>query len=164
MLCKTCKENQVVIKKWGLCKKCYQRAYLKGELGFRRHNKLDMTEEKVKPEKPVGTAGIGRYSNHELDFIRNYFNHSDWLYESVIFRFSNFTYTPDFLDCHRNVFIEVVGSRQALHQNKHKHEAMRQVFYTIPFEVRLPNGELLDENFPNYQKNGAWPKFSVEKN
>lgn len=53
-------------------------------------------------------------------------------------------YSPDFYDGNRNVFIEVIGSRQAYDQNKEKYDLMKKIFPKIKFEIRTPDGALLE--------------------
>ena len=54
-------------------------------------------------------------------------------------------YSPDFYDGEMNVFIEVVGTRQAYSENKDKYNLLRKYYPKINFEIRLSDGSLLDE-------------------
>lgn len=116
--CKTCKVKQVKIAKWGLCSNCYQ--------SFNRERKFTSS------------------SHRELDFVKVFFNHENWQHHPCIFRLEGCNYEPDFYDGERNVFIEVVGSKQALQQNKAKYYLFRRMYPKIAFEVRYSNGDLLD--------------------
>ncbi len=121
--CKECKKGKIHYKKRGLCLSCYQK--------LRRERKLEQTTT--------------RYES-EMDFIKYYFTHSNWLYQPVIFRLKECNYTPDFYDGERNVFIEVAGSRQAYHANKTVYQLFRDTFPKLNFEIRQPSGKILDED------------------
>ena len=127
-LCINCKERPIHVKKRGLCKVCY------GKFMYRE-----------------GIDGNGgehikkiKYSR-EMEFVKNYFSHKNWVYELVVFRLDGKNYTPDFYDGERNVFIEVAGTRQAYHANKESYMEFRETFPSFPLEVRTPDGQLLDE-------------------
>lgn len=77
----------------------------------------------------------------EIDFIQNFFDHKNWTHQPAIFNLGNTKYTPDFYDAERNIFIEVVGTRQAYHSNKEKYEQFVLKFPALKFEIRTPNGE-----------------------
>jgi hypothetical protein len=81
----------------------------------------------------------------ELEFIKNYFNHKNWIPQPANFYLDGLKYTPDFYDAERNVFVEVSRTRQAYGQNKHKYQLFRELFPQLNFEIRKPSGELLDE-------------------
>ena len=51
-------------------------------------------------------------------------------------------YTPDFYDTERDTYIEVVGTRQAYHQNKEKYELFQAAYPNIKFELRRHTGEI----------------------
>lgn len=130
-LCVRCKQKPVHIKKRSLCSNCYQ------------------LERRKTPQ--------GRYlvrHQGEVDFVRNYFNHKNWIYQPAIFRLSDSSYTPDFYDIATGFFIEVVGTRQAYEANKEKYIEFVESFPSIKFEIRRVNGELIDIN----QKRQDWPK------
>ena len=113
MKCKECNERDVYIRKSGLCKRCYMRLY-------QRYNK----DEKKGENDTFNSIHLERKIKHEneMEFIKNYFKHDNWFYEPVTFHLEGFNYIPDFYDGERNVFIEVVGTRQAFSNNKHKYE------------------------------------------
>lgn len=123
---KNCKikgcEEKSAIK--GLCKSHYQKQYI-------QNNKEKIDEKKMKHQ-------------NEITFIRNFFHHDNWLYESVIFRLNREKYTPDFYDGERNVFIEVAGTRQAYHSNKEKYKLLIKIFPKIKFEIRKPDGSFYE--------------------
>ena len=127
-LCIKCDERPVFIKKRQLCSRCYQRAYLG----------LIKKEKTWEPVSRVGKAD--RRIRREMEFVKNYFIHKNWIHQPGLFRLNGENYSPDFYDGERNVFIEVIGSRQAFHQNKEKYEKMRIFFPKINFEVRTPDG------------------------
>ena len=125
-LCVECKKKKIWVKKWKLCYTCYQRARNAGKLkGLASYSAQTQTKRRHK---------------REMDFIRNYFNHQNWMYQPAMFYLNGERYTPDFYDRERNVFIEVAGSRQAYEQNKGKYALMKKVFPEIKFEIRTPDG------------------------
>jgi len=135
-LCTSCGKRQVVIKKRQLCMTCYQRLYSRG-----------------KKHSGTGLGGMAcpvtvkKYENAaEIEFIRAYFDHPDWIHQPTIFRFTTGgSYTPDFYDKRKNVFIEVIGTRQAYHKNKDKYDLFRAEYPEIHFEIRKSDGSLLNE-------------------
>ncbi len=153
-LCKECNLRPIIHQKEKLCKKCYKRLilpdkgicirceirpveHLKRQLCASCYRYLRRNNELGGPLDPI----VGR----ELEFADNYFTHSDWLYQPATFKFSGVYYTPDFYDSMRNVFIEVAGSRQAYHANKHKYSLFRKSFPKLLFEIRKPSGTLIDD-------------------
>lgn len=130
-ICTECKKKPISVQKRKLCRTCYQR--------FWRFNKDNRTDEFptqfYKPKFPT-----------ELEFTRNYFRHNNWYYHPAIFRLGEFRYEPDFYDNEKNVFIEVVGTKQAYSQNYEKYLEFVKQFPHLKFEIRNVNGELLDIN------------------
>lgn len=121
--------------KRGLCRLCYQK--LRRKTGpFLKDN----------PERLL-TPSTSKQHQHgrEIEFIRSYFDHDNWIYQPASFRFDNELYSPDFYDGKRNVFIEVSGTRQAYHDNKEKYNKFRNTFPKIALEIRKSNGEILNE-------------------
>jgi hypothetical protein len=96
---------------------------------------------------------------NEIEFVENFFQHTDWVHHPCSFRLSNMSYTPDFYDKRRNVFIEVSGTRQAYHQNKLKYQLLTQEFPAINFEIRKVNGLLLRTD----RKQISWFKYFTQK-
>lgn len=137
-LCIECKERPVHIKKRGLCGVCYQRLRKSGQI-----------EAKFRYTDNNSTVKIKH--NAEIEFCRTFFDHKKWHYEPTLFRLKTELYTPDFYDAERNVFIEVVGTRQAYYQNRSKYENFREQFPKINLEIRTANGDLLDEDKPNWK-------------
>lgn len=121
-LCIQCKTKLVVIKKVKLCKRCYSQA---------RYSRY---------KKRTG-YGYVRYSS-EIEFIKNFFTHKNWLYHPTIFRMNGINYEPDFYDGERNTFIEVSGTIQAFHANFNKYELFIKTFPKIKFEVRDVSGNI----------------------
>ena len=133
MLCIKCKKNPIAYKKQQLCMSCYGKWY--------RNNRT---------ARPVGKGfslpSIKKYqSMAELEFVKNFFDHKNWLYEPATFKFNGTHYTPDFYDGERGCFIEVIGTRQAYHLNKAKYALFRKAFPLIKFEIRQSDGSLLGE-------------------
>lgn len=130
-LCVECNERPVYIKKRKLCNVCY--------------GKLQRSGINLSPlSKAPGTIAKNRTAK-ELEFVKNYFDHKDWIYHPALFRFDNEKYSPDFYDIRTNTFIEVAGTRQAYFQNKDKYTLFKKYYPKIKFEIRFSNGELLDE-------------------
>lgn len=130
MFCEKCEkhiEEKDCIKKFKLCKKCYQQMYRN-----RPHLKKVLSENEI---------------NHlsEIEFIKNYFKHGNWIYQPATFVLKNTTYSPDFYDGENNCFIECVGTRQAYSLNKDKYKLFREIFPKIKFELRATDGKL----YPN---------------
>ena len=132
MNCIKCKEAEIAVKKYKLCSKCYGDAYRNGKLN--RYYKMDLCDASVAKHEHAS----------EINFIKNYFKHQNWILHPVCFKLNNLSYTPDFYDGVRNCFIEVAGTRQAYHANKHKYELMREIYPLINFEIRKIDGSLID--------------------
>ena len=56
-----------------------------------------------------------------------------WKYPAKRFKLKNTTYRPDFFLPDENLYIEVVGTRQAYHQNKHKIAELKKLII-VDFE------------------------------
>lgn len=138
-LCINCKKNPIYIKKRGLCKLCYPRLRKSGEL-----------EIKGKAT-PINKWNIAHQA--EIEFIKIFFEHNNWLYHPAIFRFNGNRYEPDFYDGERNVFIEVAGTSQAFYANLSKYKIFIETFPHINFEVRYKSGTLVDLEKGAFHKN-----------
>lgn len=73
----------------------------------------------------------------EKDYLEQVSNEGKtYIYQPFAFRLSNDTYyMPDFYCVEDNKYIELVGSRQAYHQNKHKYALMKQDHPDIILEM-----------------------------
>ena len=124
---------------------------------------IDLTE-KVK--------GI-RYES-EKQFALAFFDHDKWIHEPRFFYLpGGAKYKPDFYDAKRDIYIEVIGSKQAFSQNKEKYAAMREAYPSILLEFRFADGALVEPNqemsiakrrfapvdAPDHLKAGAKPTF-----
>jgi hypothetical protein len=123
VMCIQCGEAEVV--KRGLCNPCYGRVY-----------------------RQAGAPS--RYS--EIEFVKNYFTHTNWLAQPARFRLSPLgvklkTYTPDFYDGETGVFIEVSSNRDAYFLQKASYDAFRGLYPTLKLEVRSVTGELCEGEF-----------------
>lgn len=127
-LCMKCKSRPKWNKERGLCNPCYQQ--------WRRRRIKQAGNLLV--EAP-------RYDS-EIDFIKNFFTHNNWLYHPAIFKINGFRYEPDFYDKERNVFIEVAGTKQAFHTNLERYRQFIKACPKINFEVRHSTGELIPIN------------------
>ena len=123
-LCIVCKTRPVEVKKRQMCRPCY--------------HKIRYEEYK----KRTGFTNKNIRYDTEVMFIKNYFTHNNWIYHPVFFRLDGCGYEPDFYDGERNVFIEVVGTRQAFHANFEKYELFIKNFPKIKFEIRDVQGKL----------------------
>ena len=130
-MCIACKERPIYIEKRRLCNRCYYRWY---------------NDEKKGTKPPLQRKPGDNYHQKiqyltEIDFSRNFFDHKNWIYRPVNFRFNGDVYEPDFYDGERNVFIEVAGTRQAFYANRQKYHAFIKAYPKIKFEIRMMNGK-----------------------
>lgn len=124
--CICCKTGQIYVQKRKLCKKCY--------LKIRQGNIIK------------GTPWISKtkiFHATEIEFVKNYFDHKEWIYQPAVFRLNGVNYSPDFYDARRNVFIEVAGTHQAFYRNLKKYRDMNALFPKIEFEVRDKMGKVI---------------------
>ena len=126
--CISCGERPIEVEKWKRCHRCYQR--------YRHKYVGRFHDRKVK--------GVTINYVSEIEFIRNFFEHQNWIYQPAIFRFNGEQYRPDFYDGERNAFIEVVGTPQAYYDNREKYKEFIGTFPKINFEIRQINGDLVD--------------------
>ena len=122
-MCKDCGHRPVLIKKHRLCSPCYQRE--------RRRN------------RNVAGGGVIRHDS-EINFVKNFFIHNNWRHHPVIFRLDSGNYEPDFYDGERDMYIEVVGTRQAFDANREKYKEFIKTFPKVGFEIRKVSGEIVD--------------------
>ena len=131
-LCIRCNLKPIWIKKRKLCASCYQRERRENN-GFQILNpKSKITIQKHR-------------TNREIEFVKNYFIHNNWIHQPAIFNLGDTSYKPDFYDIETDTFIEVAGSRQAYHQNKEKYSKFKKIFPNIKLEIRTPDGILLSK-------------------
>jgi hypothetical protein len=134
-VCKICNERPTSSKKSTICAKCYGKNY-----------RAEKNANKSEVDPYVVSATLKTIENEgEVNFIKNFFTHKNWIHHPATFHFNGSKYQPDFYDRERNVFIEVVGTRQAYHLNKDKYEEFRKYYSAINFELRRPSGEVLSE-------------------
>lgn len=98
----------------------------------------------------------------EKEFARNFFDHNEWEYEPQTFSFGSFKYTPDFYDKRRDVYIEVVGTRQALNHNIHKYAEMKDRLGKR-FEIRDHKGRFIVINGDGKSVVSYRESFSFQK-
>lgn len=146
-LCIKCNKKPIQIKKWGLCTSCYQSGWRDGLIP-KKEKQIKNPEKILDKIKTVSV--INKYEKlGEFDFIKNFFNHFNWIHQPAIFYLDGFKYTPDFYDEERNVFIEVSRTRQSYSANKYKYDLFRKLYPKLNFEIRKPSGDLLDETTRN---------------
>ena len=121
--CINCKEGPIYVKKRKLCSKCY--------VSIR-----NKTGPFLKTAISSGFSS-GHQVKRELEFIRNFFDHSNWIYQPCTFKLNSDKYTPDFYDGVRHAFIEVSGSRQAYHSNKNKYDLLRKIHKNLMLNSAL---------------------------
>lgn len=95
---------------------------------------------------------------HERErlFALHYFGARPYIYHPCVFYLDGGRrYTPDFYDTGMNVFIEVVGSRQAYYQQKDRgiYDLFFKTYPGIVLEIRASDGHLIIET-PAERKNG----------
>lgn len=133
--CVKCKTRPIIIRKWKLCRQCYSGLYQVGKLAVKRHGTTIANSISVQTKLS---------NENELNFIKNFFKHTNWIFHPAIFKSDGFHYEPDFYDGERNMFIEVSGTRQAFHANKEKYKDFQRIFPRINFEIRQVNGDLVN--------------------
>lgn len=81
-------------------------------------------------------------NKREKSFADSFFGGKGWKFQFQprTFVLNGIKYTPDFYDVERDVYIEVVGSRQAYHQNKAKYELMKIFHPEVSLELRHHTG------------------------
>ena len=131
-LCSKCNINPIHVKKRKLCSVCYQRWFSKQRRKGKYKN-IPIRERRI-----LNTA--------EIDFSKDFFDHKNWIYQPATFRFNSDIYQPDFYDGERNIFIEVIGTRQTFDNNKEKYKKFIEIYPKINFEIRHANGDLIDIN------------------
>ena len=140
-LCIECKERPIVNKKRQLCRRCYHK--LRNEVGpFLKSEDYYSTI----PLKPRSEKSHQNF--REIEFIKNYFTHNNFIYSPAVFKLKGTTYTPDFYDAKTNTFIEVSGTRQAYSANKDKYQKFRDLYPKLNYEIRNSDGEIIDESKP----------------
>ena len=93
----------------------------------------------------------------EMEFAKNYFNSPDeYIHHPSTFNIKITSYRPCFYDRKNDIWIQVIGTREAYRQNKHKYALFRYYYPELKFELRAPCGELINEISKN--KNLIWPK------
>ena len=129
-ICINCtKRKELYCQKRQLCKTCYGKWYNQSK------RKDSNMLSKYKGDKIQHSS--------EVEFTK-FFTHNNWKYHPCHFRFNGEGYQPDFYDGERNMFIEVVGTRQAFSANKEKYKKFIATYPKINFEIRLVNGDLID--------------------
>jgi len=128
-VCVSCGKKPAIVKKTGECRLCYQKEYAKinGERVFKRtfDTKTDpRTDSKIQ-------------NRAEIQFA---LNNNGLLHHPVCFHLGEGKYLPDFYDPERNVFYEVIGSRQRFHQITPKLEMFRKIFPWINLIVCCADG------------------------
>ena len=145
-LCIKCNKGLILVKSRKLCSGCVQQFY--------------QSRYKQRNPKPLPSRYEHKVRfNNEVDFIKNFFNHSNWIYQPATFRFNDEIYQPDFYDGEKNVFIEVAGTRQAFHNNVSKYRKFIQAYPKISFEIRYTSGQLL----PFGESEGAYHEIPKER-
>jgi len=127
-LCTNCSKRPIYVVSRGLCSCCYQKS-----------RTASLQESSLKNEWDYQSPPTFRRKEHEAEiiFIAEFFKHRNWIHHPALFNLGgNIRYTPDFYDGTRNVFIEVVGSRQAFHQNRDKYRLFVEKFPKLSFEIR----------------------------
>jgi len=128
--CLCCQKSVSKIKARGLCASCYTNERYKGNL------------------ENYPLAKNCYRSKNEAVFINNFFGKNNkWLFEPASFIINNSErYVPDFYDIGRNVWIEVCASRTRLLFARRKYKLFLELYPNLKFEVRDPDGNLINWN------------------
>jgi hypothetical protein len=90
-------------------------------------------------------------NKRERHFAQNFFSDENWIHQPERILFGNGdSYRPDFLDKTRNIYIEVIGTRQAFYQQRYKYRFVMQSVPDINLEFRLYTGELIEPEKKNF--------------
>lgn len=130
-------------------RKNYSGSYRNGRLSLESQKRVWDRQLGIIKKEPIYKApeSIRKHEHRgEIDFIKTFFSHTNWIHQPGMFRLDQGKYSPDFYDCERNVFIEVSATKQAYSRNKDKYALFRKSFPKINFEIRKPDGTLLDES------------------
>jgi hypothetical protein len=118
ILCSRCNRRPASLKKLVLCETCY---------GYKRRHKEILIKRQIS------------HPNHrknpfqaEIEFA---LKHPNFIYQPATFRFGVYKYSPDFYDKVRNIFYEVIGTRQAFHQSKNKIKLFHEFFPYIQLRI-----------------------------
>lgn len=137
-LCVECHKYPVFIASRDLCHHCYPKVRadsLKRGIPF-------LPPKEDREYKNPRTIKKGEHEA-EINFISTFFDHNNWVHHPAMFNLGeNIRYTPDFYDGKRNMFIEVVGSRQAFNANKEKYKIFIKKFPKLKFEIRDSKGNI----------------------
>ena len=133
-LCIECGKNPIHIKKRKLCKLCYQR-YWHTHVAISDTYPSNYSKHKERKAKQAS----------EIEFIKKFFYHKNWIFHPCSFQVNGHLYHPDCYDGERNVFIEVSGTSQAFYQNREKYIQFIKAYPKISFEIRYSSGELLKD-------------------
>jgi hypothetical protein len=89
---------------------------------------------------------VAHAHEREVRFAATFFGDKPFLYTPATFKLppgsDRATYTPDFYDVTRDVWIEVVGSRQAYFSSKGSYKSFHAMYPNLKFEIRAFTGEI----------------------
>jgi predicted transcriptional regulator len=68
------------------------------------------------------------------------FLHSNFVYHPPRFVLGDLSYQPDFYDLTTGEYIEVIGTKQAFHQNKHKYKELKRLVKGVCLLLKNPDG------------------------
>jgi hypothetical protein len=120
-LCTNCNQHEAKYKSRQLCYPCHRKLRQAGMLP-RIEAKSYSTIKKIKYLA-------------EIQFVQNYPTPKDLIYQPGQFRFNGTSYQPDFYDFKKDIFYEIIGTRQAFDANKRKIEQFRIVYPKIRLEI-----------------------------
>ncbi len=122
--CIICNEaKKIYCQKRRMCASCYQIWYKQKD----KPNAKQRYQDKI-------------FHLTEVEFIKNFFTHQNWVYQPANFRVNHHRYCPDFYDGERNIYIEVAGTFQAFYKNRVKYRDFIETYPKIDFEVRTSKG------------------------
>ena len=131
--CSNCGEEKYILNiARQLCEQCYGKMY--------RENKLKPYVKKYQSAYSYQPKSVQR----EIEFTKNFFDHSDWEYHPATFRLKNGeAYTPDFFDRKRGIFIEVCSTPERFKATEERYRLFVESYPGIKYEERNVNGDLL---------------------
>jgi len=89
------------------------------------------------------TPNFSRNTKNEITFIKNYFDHENWIWHPINLQLRVGSYLPDFYDGKKGIFIEVVGPiPTAFRENIEKYVQFITCYPSLKLEFRTMDGQL----------------------
>lgn len=129
IICKECNLQPAKMKRDQTCLLCYNRD---------RRNLIQFKGELDNSD--VKSDVIRKKYQHRAEILFGQ-KHPTFSYQPAAFNLGNTKYLPDFYDPIRNVFYEVIGSRQRFQQLKGKLKRFKELFPNMKLLVCLGDGK-----------------------